>query len=176
MIKQFALVVIAIVAMLVISALRKPDTFRVERSVVINAPAEKIFPLVNDFHNFGRWSPWEKLDPKMSKSITGAPSGKGAVYEWSGNGKAGAGRMEITESTPSSRIVVKLDFVKPIEGHNIAEYTFTPEGSGTKVTWAMHGPSPFVSKVMQVFLTMDDMIGGDFESGLTAMKAAAEKA
>ena len=176
MIKQLALVIIAIVAMLVIAAVRKPDTFRVERSVVINAPAEKIFPLVNDFHNFDRWSPWEKLDPKMSKSITGAASGVGAVYEWSGNGKAGAGRMEITESTPSSRIVIKLDFQKPIEGHNFSEYTFTPEGTGTRVSWVMHGPSPFVSKVMQVFITMDDMIGGDFESGLAAMKAAAEKA
>jgi hypothetical protein len=112
----------------------------------------------------------------MQRSITGPASGKGAVYEWSGNSKAGAGRMEILESTPSSRILIKLDFIKPIAGTNTSEYTITPQGDGTKVTWAMYGPTPFISKVMQVFVTMDKLIGGDFESGLATMKTVAEKA
>ncbi len=107
--------------------------------------------------------------------MTGAPSGKGAVYEWSGNAKAGAGRMEIIESTPFSRIQMRLDFLKPFASTNTAEYTFTPQGDSTRVTWAMYGPSPFISKLMQVFVTMDKMIGGDFENGLAAMKTAAEK-
>jgi uncharacterized protein YndB with AHSA1/START domain len=175
MIKQLLLVVLAIVALILVRAAFIPGTFRVERSTTIKAPPEKVFALINDFHNFGVWSPWEKLDPNMQKSITGTPSGKGAIYEWSGNSKAGAGRMEILESTPSSRILIQLDFIKPIAGRNTSEYTIVPQGDSTKVTWAMYGPSPYVSKIMQVFVSMDGLIGGDFEKGLAAMKAAAEK-
>jgi uncharacterized protein YndB with AHSA1/START domain len=176
MIKQLLGVVVGIVVIILIRATFVKDSFRVERSITIKAPPEKIFGLINDFHNFGQWSPWEHLDPKMQRSITGPASGKGAVYEWSGNSKAGAGRMEILESTPSSRILIKLDFIKPIAGTNTSEYTITPQGDGTKVTWAMYGPTPFISKVMQVFVTMDKLIGGDFESGLATMKTVAEKA
>ncbi len=175
MIKQLLLVVVGIIAILAFAASRKPDSFRVERSTTIKAPPERIFALINDFHNFGVWSPWEHLDPNMSRSITGSPTGKGAVYEWSGNSKAGAGRMEILESMPSSRVVMRLDFLKPIASSSTAEYTLAPQGDSTKVTWAMYGPSPFLSKVMQVFVTMDGLIGGDFEKGLAAMKSASEK-
>ncbi len=175
MIKQLLLVIIGIIAILAFAASRKPDSFRVERSTTIKAPPERIFALINDFHNFGVWSPWEHLDPNMSRSITGAPTGKGAIYEWSGNSKAGAGRMEILESTPSSRVLMRLDFFKPIASTSTAEYTLAPQGDSTKVTWAMYGPSPFLSKVMQVFVTMDGLIGGDFEKGLAAMKTASEK-
>lgn len=176
MIKQLLLVVLGIVAIILVRATFIKGSFRVERSVTIKAPPERVFGLINDFHNFGQWSPWEHLDPDMQRSITGAASGKGAVYEWSGNSKAGAGRMEILESTPSSKILIKLDFIKPIAGTNTSEYTITPQGDSTKVTWAMYGPSPFVSKVMQVFVSMDKLIGGDFESGLATMKTVAEKA
>ena len=176
MIKQLLLVVLGIVAIILVRATFIKGSFRVERSVTIKAPPERIFGLINDFHNFGQWSPWEHLDPDMQRSITGAASGKGAVYEWSGNSKAGAGRMEILESTPSSKILIKLDFIKPIAGTNTSEYTITPQGDSTKVTWAMYGPSPFVSKVMQVFVTMDKLIGGDFERGLSTLKTVAEKA
>lgn len=175
MIKQLLLVILTIVAIIAIRAATIPGTFRVERSVTIQAPPEKVFALINDFHNFGKWSPWEQLDPKMERSITGAPTGVGAVYQWSGDSKAGAGRMEITESTPSSRILVKLDFTEPIASSNTAEYTLIPKNDSTRVTWAMYGPSPFLSKVMQVFVTMDDMIGGDFEKGLASMKTVAEQ-
>lgn len=176
MIKQLLLVVLGIVAIILVRATFIKGSFRVERSVTIKAPPERIFGLINDFHNFGQWSPWEHLDPDMQRSITGPASGKGAVYEWSGNSKAGAGRMEILESTPSSKILIKLDFIKPIAGTNTSEYTITPQGDSTKVTWAMYGPSPFVSRVMQVFVSMDKLIGGDFESGLATMKTVAEKA
>lgn len=176
MIKQLLIVVVVIVAAILIRAAFNPGTFRVERSITIKAPPEKIFGLINDFHNFGVWSPWEHIDPAMTRSITGAPNGKGAVYEWSGNAKAGAGRMEILEATPSSHVKMQLNFLKPFAGQNTAEYTLTPQGDSTKATWAMYGPSPFISKIMQVFVTMDKMIGGDFQKGLIAMKAAAEKA
>lgn len=176
MIIQILFVVLVIVAIVCAMASRKPDAFRVERSIVIKASAERVFALINDFHNFAVWSPWEKLDPNMSRSITGSASGKGAVYEWRGNAKAGAGRMEITESQPSSKMLMRLDFLKPIKSSSTAEYVLTPQAdSTTKVTWSMYGPSPFVSRIMQVFISMDDMIGRDFETGLAQMKAAAEK-
>ena len=175
MIKQLMLVILGIVIVVLIRAATRPDTFRVERSTTIRAQPATIFALINDFHNFGAWSPWELLDPDMQRAITGAPSGKGAAYAWSGNAKAGAGRMEITESTASSRIVMRLDFIKPFASSNTAEYTLVPQGDSTKVTWAMYGPSPFISKLMQVFTSMDKMIGGDFEKGLAAMKVVAEK-
>jgi uncharacterized protein YndB with AHSA1/START domain len=173
-IKQLLFIILVIVGIVAIVALRKPDRFRVERSITINAPPDRVFPLVNDFHNFGRWSPWEHLDPNMSRSMTGSPAGVGAIYEWSGNSKAGAGRMEILESTPTTHVKTKITFRKPIASENVSEYTFAPAGNATKVTWAMYGPSPFVSKMMQVFVSMDDLIGNDFDKGLAAMKTDAE--
>jgi hypothetical protein len=97
------------------------------------------------------------------------------VYEWDGDKNVGKGRMEITESSPTSKIVIQLDFFKPFEAHNIAEFTLEPQGDSTKVTWAMHGPAPFISKLMQVFINFDNMIGKDFEAGLINLKAVAEK-
>jgi hypothetical protein len=101
---------------------------------------------------------------------------QGAVYEWQGNSKVGTGRMEITEVTPSSKVVIKLDFLEPFEGHNFAEFTLVPASDATNVTWTMRGPAPFVSKLMQVFMSMDKMVGKDFETGLANLKALAEKA
>ena len=175
MIKIIVIALVAVVAGILVFASTKPDSFRVERAASIQAPPEKVFAFINDFHNWDAWSPWEKLDPDMKRSHSGAPKGKGAVYSWEGNSKVGAGRMEIIESTPPSRILIKLDFIKPFEGHNTAELTLVSKGATTDVAWAMYGPTPFVSKVMQVFVSMDILIGKDFESGLANLKAAAEK-
>ena len=175
MLKKIALVIVGLIVVVLIVAATKPSTIDVRRSASINAPAEKIFPLINDFHNFSRWSPYEKLDPGMKRAISGAPTGKGAVYEWDGNSQVGAGRMEIVESTPSSRVLIKLDFLKPLEGHDMADFTLEPEGSSTKVTWAMRGPATYISKIIDVFISMDRMIGGDFQTGLANLKALAEK-
>ncbi len=175
MIKQLLLIVVAIIAIIALRAAFIPADFRVERSITVQAPPERIFPLLNDFQQFSQWSPWEKLDPAMAKQISTPSAGTGAVYEWRGNAKAGSGRMEILSSKPSDSVRVKLDFLKPIESHNITDYTLTPSGTGTTVTWAMHGPSTFPSKVMQVFVSMDKLVGGDFERGLASLKAVAEK-
>jgi uncharacterized protein YndB with AHSA1/START domain len=156
-------------------AATKPGAFRVERAKSIQAAPERIFDLINDFHRWDSWSPWEKLDPTMKKTFSGAVSGKGAVYEWAGNSKAGQGRMEITDTSPSSKVTIKLDFIKPFEGHNIAEFTLDAQGGSTNVTWAMFGPQAYMAKVMSVFVSMDSMIGKDFEAGLNNMKAIAEK-
>ncbi len=169
-----AIIVVAVIGVLGLAS-SKPDTFTVTRSASIKAPPEKIFALINDFHHWDAWSPWEKRDLAMKKTLSGADSGVGAVYEWEGNSEVGAGRMEIVNATPSSHIAIKLDFLKPIEGHNVAEFTLTPQGDTTNVTWDMTGPTPFISKVMQVFVSMDKMVGADFETGLSNLKALAEK-
>lgn len=167
------LVVVPLAAVLILAA-TKPDTFRVERATSIKAPAEKIFPLIADFHGWGAWSPYEKLDPAMKRTFSGAANGKGAVYEWDSDGKAGKGRMEITDAPAPSKVAIKLDFFKPFEAHNIAEFTLEPKGDSTNVTWAMHGPNLYIGKVMSIFFNMDSMIGKDFETGLANMKALAE--
>jgi uncharacterized protein YndB with AHSA1/START domain len=177
---MITLVIIAAVIVVVIGAVlayaaTKPSHFRVERTTTINAPPERIFPLLNDFRNWVLWSPYERLDSAMKKTYSGAASGKGAVYEWVGNNKVGTGRMEITAASAPAALTIKLDFEKPFEGHNIAEFTLAPAGAATTVTWAVHGPSPLLSKVMQVFIDMDTLLGKDFAAGLANLKAAVEK-
>jgi uncharacterized protein YndB with AHSA1/START domain len=156
-------------------ALTKPDTFTVQRSTVIKAPPEKIMALISDFHNWPTWSPWEKLDPKMQRTFSGAASGKGAVYNWLGNSDVGQGRMEITDITPPTKVVIKLDFIVPMESNNVTEFVLTPQGENTTVTWTMNGPMPFMFKLMNVFSSMDAVVGKDFDRGLLQLKSAAEK-
>jgi uncharacterized protein YndB with AHSA1/START domain len=169
-------VVLAItIAIVLILAMAKPDRFRVERAAAITAPPEKIFALIDDFREWRSWSPWEDRDPAMKRTYEGTERGKGAVYAWDGNKNVGAGRMEILTATTPSTIVIKLDFIKPFEGHNTAEFTMLPQGGATNVIWAMHGPAPLMHKVMQVFMNMDRMIGKDFETGLANLKTVAER-
>ncbi len=167
------LIVLAIIVILVYASTR-PDTFRVERSASFKATPDKVFAQINDFHNWAAWSAWERMDPAMSKNFSGAASGVGAKYAWQGNNKVGQGSMEITESTPNSEVMVKLDFLSPMEAHNIAEFTIQPDGDGTRLTWAMYGPAPFISKLFGVFVNMDKMIGKDFEVSLANLKTVAE--
>ena len=174
-----AVVLAIVVAIVLILAATKPNTFSVQRATTVRAPPERIFPLINDFHQWGAWSPYEHKDPAMKRAFSGAADGKGAVYGWEGNKNVGSGRMEILDSSVPSKIVIKLDFFTPFEGHNTAEFTMLPQGDATvattNVTWLMHGPAPFMSKVMQVFINMDNMIGKDFEIGLANLKRLSEK-
>ena len=168
-------VLVVIVAGILIYAATRPDTFRVQRSVTIKAPPDKIYALIDDLRLWSGWSPYEKKDPAMKRTFSGAPSGKGAVYEWDGNNNVGKGRMEITNTAPASKVVIKLDFIKPFEGHNTAEFTMEPKGDNTVVTWAMYGSASFMMKVMGIFMNMDNMIGNDFAVGLANLKTLAEK-
>ena len=169
------LIILAVlIAGVLIFAATKPNTMRVERSQRIQARPEAIYPLIADFHRWESWSPYEKLDPDMTKSFSGAPHGEGAVYEWAGK-KAGVGRMEITETTPPSQIVIDLRFEKPFKAHNSTVFAIEPDSGGSRVSWIMQGPRPYVSKLMCVFIDLDKMIGKDFESGLVAMKSVAER-
>ena len=170
-----AAVLAVIVAGILIYATTRPDSFTVKRTASIKAPADRIFALINDLHGWDAWSPYEKKDPDMKRTFGGAALGKGAIYQWDGNKNVGSGSMEIIEATSPSKIVIKLDFLKPFEGHNTAEFTMNPQGDGTTVTWAMYGPSSFIFKVMGMFMNMDKMIGDDFAVGLANLKALAEK-
>ena len=175
MFKKIVIVVVVLIAGVLIFAATKPDIFRVQRAAAIKAPPEKIFALINDFKAWPAWSPWEKKDPAMKRTYGAVTRGKGATYAWEGNSDVGEGSMAITESTPPSKLAMKLDFVKPFEGHNRVEFTLEPKGDMTNVTWAMQGPAPYFAKIIHVFINMDTMVGKDFESGLANLKAAAEK-
>jgi len=178
MLKKILLGLVAIIivaaAVILILASRQPDEFRVERTITINAPADKIATHVDDFHQWSAWSPWEHLDPAMQRTFSGTPTGKGSIYEWSGNSDVGQGRMEILESSPA-KVAIKLDFYKPMEANNVAEFALQPKGDATDVTWAMYGPMPFISKVMCLFFDMDKMVGPDFEKGLAELKKVSEQ-
>lgn len=163
-----------LVVVVLIYAATKPDTFRVERSISIKAPAEKIFPLIDDFHRWEQWSPWEKVDPALKRTYSGAASGQGAAYAWFGNKEIGQGKMEIVESTPPARLLIKIDFLVPFEAHNTVEFTLRTQGDSTVLSHAMFGPSPYLAKLMGLFFSMDKMIGDKFEEGLGSLKAIAE--
>jgi len=169
-----AIVGLAIVAALIMAS-RQPDSFRVVRSISVHAPPARAYALVSDFNEWKSWSPFEKMDPAMKRTISAPSSGVGATYEWAGNSKAGAGQMTITRTEPDSAIGVRLDFTKPIEGHNRVEFTFVPQGEETLVTWSMDGPRPFVSRFMGLFFDMDQIIGGQFSEGLAQLKTLAER-
>ena len=173
MLKALIILVVLVAALLVYAATR-PGAFRVERTTTIKTAPGRIHALIDDFHQWDAWSPYEKRDPAMKRSFSGTDSGEGAIYEWNGNAKAGQGRMEIIRSEPSI-IVIKLDFIRPFAGHNTAEFSLRQNGDATKVSWAMHGPSPYVARLMGIFFNMDKMIGKDFMEGLANLKAAAEK-
>lgn len=178
MVKKILLGILLLLAAAILGILAfattKPDTFHVERTATINAAPESVFPLINDFRRWDSWSPWEKLDPNMTKTHSGAAEGVGAVYEWEGNSDAGAGRMEIVRSERPSNVAIQLDFTEPFEASNMTEFALQPDDESTIVTWSMHGPNQFAGKVMSVFVSMDAMIGNDFEEGLANLKSEAE--
>src|SRR6266436_971230 len=154
----------------------RPSDFRVERSAVVSAPAPVVFAQVNDLHNWDAWSPWAKLDPAAKQTFDGPRAGTGATFAWAGNNQVGEGRMTITESRPNELVRFRLDFVKPLAGTNAAEFTFTPQGNQTAVRWTMTGRQNFITKTVCMFMSMDKMVGGQFEQGLAQMKSVAEAA
>jgi uncharacterized protein YndB with AHSA1/START domain len=173
------LISVATLAVLLLAALSfaaaKPNTYRIERSTRINARPERIFSLLEDFRQWALWSPYEMLDPYLTRTFNGPERGRGAVYEWKGDSQVGQGRLEITETSPPTKVTIKLDFIKPLEAHNTAEFTLELKGDQTQVTWAMHGPSPYLTKLMRTYFNLDGMIGGQFEQGLANLKTIAEK-
>ena len=160
--------------MLLLVVATRPGHLHVERSMAMAAPPSVVFPLIDDFHAWQSWSPWEKLDPNMKREITGAPRGKGARYSWSGNDDVGSGTMEIVESEPLQKVQIRLEFKEPWAATNTTTFTLVPTSAGTHVTWSMDGENSFGAKAMGLVMDMDQMIGKDFESGLTNLQAVAE--
>jgi uncharacterized protein YndB with AHSA1/START domain len=176
MLKFIGLIVLLLIVGMLLTAATRPDTFAVQRTAVIKAPPEKVFPHINDFDRWLAWSPWEKKDPAMKRSYGASKSGKGAKYAWEGNSEVGQGSMEIADSVAPSRVALKLDFVKPFEAHNHVEFVLKSEAGGaTHLSWRMEGPVPYFAKIIHLFMDMDKMVGKDFETGLANLKAIAEQ-
>jgi len=164
-----------LIVLLLLGAALKAPTFRVQRSIRIAAPPERVYPLVADFRRWRAWSPWEELDPDLRRVYGGAEEGRGATYAWDGNKQAGAGRMEITEAAPPYAVGIDLRFTRPFPAHNAIELRLTPEAGSTETTWTMHGDHPYLMRLMTMFFSMDKLVGGDFEKGLARLKAEVER-
>ena len=175
MLRKLLLGVVILIAAVLLLATRQPDTFSVERRIVVNAPPERVFAQINDFHAWEAWSPWAKLDPAMQATYRGAAQGVGAVYEWRGNSDVGEGRMAIKSATAPSEVMIALDFLTPFESHNVTTFMLTPTESGTEVIWTMKGNAEYVTKLMTMFASMDKMVGPDFSRGLKQLKAVVER-
>jgi carbon monoxide dehydrogenase subunit G len=174
MLKTIALFLVAAVVLLLALAATRPDTFSVQRSARIQAPADQVHALINDLHRFNRWNPYEKKDPNLKGTYSGPAAGPGATYAFEGNKNVGKGSLRIVDSQPRE-VTMELHMIEPMEGRNTVRFTLVPQGDATEVTWAMQGASPFLGKLVGLFLDMDKMIGGDFESGLAGLKTLAEQ-
>jgi hypothetical protein len=175
MMKKVLLVAIVLVAVLAVIIQLQPSSFLVKRSATIAAPAGRVFELVNDFHNWEKWSPWLKLDPAAKITYAGSASGPGASFSWTGNDKVGEGSMTILASEPSTHIGIRLEFIKPFASTAQNDFHFASVPDATEITWSMSGENNFLSKAFCLFTGgMDKMIGPDFEKGLALMKSAAE--
>ncbi|HTV20250.1 MAG TPA: SRPBCC family protein [Polyangiaceae bacterium] len=175
MLKKLAIAVGLVVVVFIAVVVSRPSHFHIERTARTSAPPEAVFPLINDFHRWSSWSPWEKLDPNLKREYSGEPQGKGAVYDWTGNDEVGTGRMRIIDSEPARSVTISLEFKKPFEATNAALFSINPDGVGSRVTWGMDGESNFMFKAVGLlFMNMDEMVGKDFESGLDNLSRAAE--
>jgi hypothetical protein len=174
MILKMILGLVVVIALFLLVASFQPETFAISRSIMVSAAPQACFDQVNNFHNWEAWSPWAKLDPAMKTDYGGPASGEGASYSWDGAGKVGAGRMAITKSRPSQLIDIQLDFLRPMKTTNLTEFTFTPQGQETQVTWTMSGHKNLVAKAFDMIMNMDKLVGPDFEKGLAGIKSIAE--
>jgi hypothetical protein len=175
MFKRIFILLLVVIAGILGYATTKPTNFRIERSVTIDASADTIYNLINDFHEWSRWSPYENIDPAMTKKLSGTAKGKGAMYEWDGNNSVGSGRMEIIRTSRPTQVVIQLDFLRPMEAQNTTTFDIEAVRGGMRVTWSMEGKNNYFSKVMCVFINMDTLIGKDFEVGLENLKRTAEQ-
>jgi carbon monoxide dehydrogenase subunit G len=170
------IVLAVVVAAILITAATRPDSFRIQRSIVVNATPQALFALIDDFHNWHQWAPQDRQDATMKRTFSGSANGVGAVSDWQGSGETGSGRMTITESIAPNQATVVTDFKTPFRAHNTNHFVLSPSGSGTMVTWTMDGQNLYLMKVMGLFVNMDRMMGKHFEDGLRNLKSAAEGA
>ncbi len=176
MLKKILIALAVIIVVFVGVVALQPSDFRVTRSANMSAPPAAVFDQVNDLHKWEAWSPWAKLDPNAKNTFEGPPAGTGAVFAWAGNSQVGEGKMTITESRPNELVQFRLEFLKPMAGTSDAELTFKADGNQTTVRWTMTGKNNFIAKAMCLFVSMDKMVGGDFEKGLASIKSIVETA
>ncbi len=176
MLIRIALVLFVLLAACLGFIASRPSEFRIARTRTLSASPDVVYAYVNDFKRWPQWSPWEQLDPSMKRELSGAPAGPGAVYYWSGNSRAGEGRMTITDTQPNRRLTIRLEFIKPFAATNTAQFDFVPSGQGTQVTWAMTWRNNFAAKAFGLFVDMDKMVGTEFEKGLATLDAVTAKA
>lgn len=169
-----AVVVVLLFVALIIFIATRSDTLHVERSALINAPADVVFAIINDLHQWSLWSPYDKRDPHMQKTFEGAPVGPGASYAWNGNKEVGAGRLTIVDCTPGELVTMRLEFTRPFACQNRVDFKLVPTAEGTRVSWIMEGKNNFVSKAMSLIINMDKMVGTDFEQGLANLNSVAQ--
>lgn len=170
-----SLLVLSGVGGVLVAASLGPDTCRVQRSARIKASPESIYPLINDLRAFNQWNPFTRKDPKMQGSYQGPPAGPGAIYDFKGSGHSGEGCIEIVGHRPTSEVTMRLNMRKPMKAQNDIVFSLTPAEDATEVTWAMQGKIPFIGKIMHLLVSMDKMVGRDFESGLANLKSIAEQ-
>ena len=175
MITTILLVIAAIIAVVLIVAAFQGSTFHIERSIVIAAPAAEIFPQLNELRKVNAWSPWLAMDPAAKITYEGPAAGVGVKSSWVGNRNIGEGRQTIVESRPNERVLIKLEFLRPMAGLANADFTMRPTTGGTSVTWGMDGSKNFISKIFCLFMNQDKMIGGQFEKGLQTLKTTVER-
>lgn len=163
-----------LVVLLLVVIVTRPATYQVTRIGRMTSPPGAPFAEVNDFRRWTDWSPWEHIDPNLQRTYEGPSAGVGAKYSWQGNKQVGSGKMTITESRPGEFVRIRLEFITPFAALCDTQFAFKPEGNQTVVTWTMTGTNNFMSKAMCLVMSMDKMIGRDFEKGLAQLKAAVE--
>lgn len=168
------LLVLGLAGVVVILAMRQPDTFRVMRMRYIVASPAEVFPFLNSPRAASQWSPFEK-DPQMKKIYSGPEAGVGAKMTWDGNRQTGAGDIEIIESVPDQRVVLRLNMQRPMRASNLVTYELEAVDGGTEITWIMSGDQPFLGKLINLVINCDRMVGGEFEKGLATLKSLVEK-
>jgi len=157
---------LVLVILFLILVVTRPASFRVERSKMVSGKPSDAFTIINDLRQWRRWSPYDKRDPNMKVELDGPESGVGSSYTWNGNGQVGEGKMTITESKPGELVAMRLQFSRPFKCDNRVRFTMAPEQGGTRVAWIMEGENNFISKAISLFMSMDKMVGKDFEEGL----------
>lgn len=177
MIKTICLILAVAAVGLLIFAATKPDTFEIRRTILVEAPPEKVYAVLEDFDRAKEWSPYEQKDPNLKRERSGPAKGKGAIYRFQGNKDAGTGTIEVIDAVPPNRVTLRLDMTEPMAVSNRVDYIVAPAAgaSQSRVTWAMSGAMPYIAKVFSIFLDMDKIVGKDFEQGLANLKAVVEK-
>lgn len=167
------LIAVAGIGYVVFHIMRQPDEFRVTRAAKINAPAEAIFPWMNNPRRAAEWSPFVQGDPEGSYIYEGPDAGIGAITIWDGK-KSGAGKLTITDEVVNERVTMRLEFYRPMKCVNTVDYILIPANGGTDVSWTMYGPNNVMGKAMSMFMDCEKMCGDQFAIGLNNLKQKVE--